>query len=142
MPTEELQNQIDELKKTIKSQENLINDLKKKTDRLNPDNLINHYLDPSSKTRIQLIVREGYFNGSLVWNPGNLVDGAGETSSSITIKGASLGDFVQVSAPYDLQGILAHAYVDATNSVKIRIQNETGGAIDLASGTWKVIVYK
>ena len=78
--------------------------------------------------------------GSLVWDPGNLVDGAGETSSGITVAGAALGDYVDVSAPYDLQGILAHAYVSATNTVKIRIQNETGGAIDLGSGTWKVRV--
>lgn len=79
-------------------------------------------------------------SGTLTWNPGNLVDGAGETSSAITVTGAALGDFVQVAAPYDLQGITATAYVSAADSVKIRIQNETGGAIDLASGTWKVKV--
>lgn len=78
--------------------------------------------------------------GSLVWNPGNLADGAGETSTGITVTGAAFTDFVLVGAPYDLQGITCTAYVSASDTVKIRLQNESGGAIDLASGTWKVRV--
>lgn len=81
---------------------------------------------------------EHRLEGTLVWNPGNLVDGAGETSSGITVTGAAFGDFVDVAAPYDLQGITVTAYVSASDTVKIRAQNETGGAIDLASGTWRV----
>lgn len=83
---------------------------------------------------------EHRLEASLVWNPGNLADGAGETSSGITVTGAAFTDFVLVGAPYDLQGITCTAYVSATDTVKIRLQNETGGAIDLASGTWKVRV--
>jgi hypothetical protein len=80
--------------------------------------------------------------GSGTWNPGNLVDGAGETSPSFTVTGAALGDFARAAAPYDLQGVTCNAYVDAANSVKVRLQNETGGAVDLASGTWKIRVEK
>ena len=80
--------------------------------------------------------------GSATWDPGSLDDGVGETSAAITATGAALGDFVMVSAPYDLQGITCNGYVSATNAVKIRLQNETGGTIDLASGTWKVKVIK
>jgi hypothetical protein len=79
---------------------------------------------------------------TLVWNPGSLADGAGETSAAITVTGAALGDFVLVAAPYDLQGITCNGYVSAANTVKIRLQNETGDTIDLASGTWKVKVIK
>lgn len=86
--------------------------------------------------------RIAVISGSVVWNPGSLNDGVGETSASITATGADLGDFVLVSAPYDLQGITCNGYVDAANSVKIRLQNETTGVIDLASGTWKVKVIK
>jgi hypothetical protein len=89
---------------------------------------------------MDLTEAEHRLEGSLVWNPGNLADGAGETSSGITVADAAFGDFVDVAAPYDLQGITATAYVSASNTVKIRVQNETGGAIDLASGTWKVRV--
>jgi hypothetical protein len=79
---------------------------------------------------------------SFVWNPGNLADGAGETSSAVSVPGATFGDFVLFSAPYDLQGFVATAYVSAVGNVKIRIQNESGGAIDLASGTWFIRIIK
>ena len=88
------------------------------------------------------IVQDALLTGSTTWNPASLADGAGETSASIAVSGAVLGDFVVVSAPYDLQGITCNGYVDVAGSVKIRIQNETGGVIDLASGTWKVKVFK
>lgn len=80
--------------------------------------------------------------GSVTWDPSSLADGSGETSSSITVSNAAFGDYVLVSAPYDLQGITCNGYVDAANSVKIRLQNETGGTIDLGSGSWKVRVLK
>ncbi|MCP3683612.1 MAG: right-handed parallel beta-helix repeat-containing protein [bacterium] len=76
------------------------------------------------------------------WNPGNLIDGAGETKGSITVTGAALGDFVTVSAPYDLQDCIATGYVQASNNVEIRLQNESGGAIDFANGYWHVKVDK
>lgn len=80
--------------------------------------------------------------GSLVWNPGNVANGSGETSPSISVTYAVFGNPVIVAAPYDLQGLTATGYVDGTNSVRIRISNTTGGAIDLASGTWQVWVLK
>jgi len=83
-----------------------------------------------------------WIEGSATWDVGNLVDGAGETSAEITVTGAALGDYVFVSAPVDLQGITCTGYVSAANKAKIRVQNETGGTIDLASGTWKVRVMK
>jgi len=80
--------------------------------------------------------------GSLVWDPGNLVDGAGETSGNITVAGVAVTDTVIVYPPYSTQGILCQGYVSAVNTVNIRLQNETGGAIDLASGTWRVKVFR
>ena len=80
--------------------------------------------------------------GSLVWNPGNIVSGSGETSPTITVIYSNFGDPVIVAAPYDLQGMTATAYVDAVNAVRIRVDNNTGAPIDLASGTWKVYVLK
>lgn len=75
---------------------------------------------------------------STTWDPASLIDAAGATSSAITVSNVEFGDTVTFAAPYDLQGITANAYVSAANAVKIRLQNETGGTIDLASGTWKV----
>lgn len=86
-------------------------------------------------------VESDEINGTVAWDPGNLVDGAGETKS-LTVTGAALGDFVLVAAPYDLQDMICTAYVQATDTVEIRLQNETGGDKDLGSGTWKVKVIK
>uniref|UniRef100_A0A6M3KAK0 Uncharacterized protein n=1 Tax=viral metagenome TaxID=1070528 RepID=A0A6M3KAK0_9ZZZZ len=83
-----------------------------------------------------------YFEEAFTWNPGSLADGAGETSTDIPAPGAALGDYVAVSSSLDLQGIICTAYVHAEDVVHIRLQNETGGTIDLASSTFRVKVVK
>lgn len=85
------------------------------------------------------ILATGVFNGTATLNPSSLVDGAGETLT-ITVTGAALGDYAIVAAPYDLQGISVTAYVSAANTVSVRLQNESGSTVDLASGTWKAKV--
>jgi hypothetical protein len=109
-----------------------------------------HYLNNANlKVALQSLLTDitavravlgGALSGSATWDVGSLIDAAGETSASIPVTGAALGDFVLVSAPVDLVGMLVTGYVDAANSVKIRVQNESGSTADLASGTWRVRV--
>lgn len=73
------------------------------------------------------------------YDPASLVDGAGVTTT-LTVTGAAVGDLVQASFSLDLQGIILFAWVSATNTVSIRFQNESGGTLDLASGTIQVRV--
>jgi len=87
------------------------------------------------------ILATAVLNGTATVDPSSLADGAGETKT-MTVTGAALGDFVIVSAPYDLSGVSVTAYVSATDTVSIRLQNESGGTVDLASGTWKAKVIK
>lgn len=75
--------------------------------------------------------------GSATYNPPSLADGAGATTS-VTVTGAALGDFAVASFDKDLQGIIVTPSVSAANTVSVRFQNETGGVIDLASGTLRV----
>lgn len=71
---------------------------------------------------------------------GSLVDGAGETDD-ITIPGVALGDMViGASLGVDLVGLTVTGYVSAANTVKFRIQNESGSTVDLASATLRVVV--
>lgn len=85
-------------------------------------------------------VLAGILTGSAVYDTASLADGAGVTTT-VTVTGAALGDFVLgVSLGLDLQGLTVTAYVSATDTVAIRIQNESGGAIDLASTTIRVAV--
>ena len=79
--------------------------------------------------------------GSATFDPGSLVDAAGATTT-VTVTGAALGDFALASFSLDLQGITVTAYVSATDTVAVRFQNETGGTIDLASGTLRARVFE
>lgn len=74
------------------------------------------------------------------WDPANMANGSGVTSPNITITGAAFGDSVDVLAPYTLAGVAATGYVSAANTVNIRLHNSTGGAVNLASGNWSVVV--
>jgi hypothetical protein len=77
---------------------------------------------------------------SQTWDPANMTNATGLTSPNFTVNGAAFGDVVDPVAPYTLAGITATAYVSAANTANIRLHNGTGGAVNLASGTWAVIV--
>ena len=78
---------------------------------------------------------------SVTWDPASLIDAAGETKS-VTVAGAALGDIVLVAPPYDMQDFVYCGYVQAANTVEIRIQNESAATVNLGSGTWKVAVLR
>ena len=81
-------------------------------------------------------------NGSATYDPPSLGDGVG-ASTTVTVTGAVLGDFVlPPSFSLDVQGITVTAAVSAANTISVRFQNETGGTIDLASGTLRARVIK
>ena len=73
---------------------------------------------------------------------GSLVDGAGETDD-VTVDGVALGDMViGASLGVDLVGLTVTGYVSAANTVKFRIQNESGSTVDLASSTLRIVVVR
>ena len=87
-------------------------------------------------------ITESELTGSAVYDPPSLADAAGVTTT-VTVTGAALGDYVEaVSFDKDLQGITLTAYVSAANTVSVRFQNESGGVLDLASGTLRARVRK
>lgn len=81
-------------------------------------------------------------DATFTFNPGTIANGGAVNSSAITITGASFGDFVQVAAPYSLQGAVVVASVTAANQVMVRVQNNTGASVTFSSGTWRVRVEK
>jgi hypothetical protein len=62
------------------------------------------------------------------------------TQHNLVITDAALGDFVQVSFSLDLQDMVLTGYVSAADTVEYRLQNESTGTVDLASGTIRVRV--
>jgi len=77
---------------------------------------------------------------SKVIDVASLADAAGATST-VAVPGAVLGDACLVSAGVDLQGMTVTCYISAADTVSIRVQNESGGTIDLASTTFRVFVH-
>lgn len=77
---------------------------------------------------------------TITFDPPSLATGAVGVSSGITITGAALGDRVELYPPYDTQGIDAQAVVSAANTIVINLHNRSTGTVDLASGTWGVVV--
>jgi len=102
-----------------------INDLKKKVAVLESLNLRNHRHSGlgSEKVKFQDIHKVIYAEATI--DPGSLVDGSGETQS-VTVEGANLGDFVLVSAPYDLEDITVTGYVQAQDTIEIRLVQRNG----------------
>jgi hypothetical protein len=81
------------------------------------------------------------FAVTFTYDPASLASGAGATRTD-GLALANFGDGCVVHPPYDLQGILASASVSATGTVRLALFNPTGGAIDLASGSWTISLKK
>jgi hypothetical protein len=79
----------------------------------------------------------GYMTGSDTYDPGSLADGAGVTTT-VTCTGAEVGDMAEAGFSNALQGISVTAWVSSGSTVSVRFQNESGGVLDLASGTLRV----
>lgn len=74
-------------------------------------------------------------------DPASVASGS-QTSITITVDGAQVGDFALVAPPYQIAGLQMTAYVSNSNEVTVVLKNDTGAAIDLASGEWKARLFK
>lgn len=80
--------------------------------------------------------------GSKTHDFANLVDGAGE-DTDVTVVGAALGDFALASLlGDDTEGLLVTAQVTAADTVTVRVQNESTGALNMVSTTLAATVIK
>jgi len=70
----------------------------------------------------------------------NLADAAGD-NDTVAVPGVALGDIVLgMSFGVDLAGMTVTAYVSAADTVTIRFQNESGGAVNLAATTIRILI--
>jgi hypothetical protein len=81
------------------------------------------------------------FRVKFVWDPPNVVAG-GQTTTTVVVPGAVLGDLVFVAPGVDLAALVASAYITNTNNVTIILSNPSASPQNLASSTWTVWVEK
>jgi hypothetical protein len=77
--------------------------------------------------------------GEVGYTAGAPANGA-QTVLTVTAPGAIPGQAVSVTYDQDLQGLGLSAYVSAPDTVKIILSNNTGGAVSLANGKFRVYV--
>ena len=75
------------------------------------------------------------------WDPGSIADG-NEEAKEVTVTGAAMGDYATASFSNDVTDLVLNAQVTAADTVTCVLANNTGGAIDLASGTVYVRVFR
>ena len=75
-----------------------------------------------------------YMAGSETKDWGSIADGD-ELAEDVTVTGAALGDFAVASMSIDVTDLIITASVTAANVVTVVLSNNTGGAINLGSGT-------
>ncbi len=102
-------------------------------------------LQDSTTSGIPRLVQIGNINDELTetvtYNPASLANGA-SVATTVSLLDVALGDFASASFSLDLQGVSLSAYVSSANTVTVRFTNNTGGTVDLASGTIRVTVVK
>lgn len=101
----------------------------------------NNSTTPFSQGTSTLTFSGDYLEGSATYDPPSLADGVGITTT-VTVTGAVTGDFAEASFSGDTQGITVTAWVSAANTVSVRFQNESGGVLDVGSGTLRARVRK
>lgn len=64
-----------------------------------------------------------------------------QLTEAVTVTGAALGMAAEASMSIDLQGLTISAYVSAANTVTVVLSNQSGGAVDLGSGTLRAAAW-
>lgn len=100
-----------------------------------------------------MAVKENRFQWQFLWDKiytgvftvdlGNAATGSGTfATTTVTVPGAALGDFVLVAPVLDLTDGFVFGQVSAANTVDITVLNNTAGALNLASAQYKVLVLR
>jgi hypothetical protein len=84
---------------------------------------------------------EGLAKTTVTWDPASVPAGQSVTNT-VTVPGAALGDKADAWFSLSLAGLILTAYVSDVNTVTVVLSNPTTAAVDLASGSLHVLVFK
>ncbi len=91
--------------------------------------------------KLWLKIQDDHFYASATWDAASIADGD-EEAKDVTVTGAALGDHAVASLSIDLTDLVLDAQVTVADTVTCVLANNTGGAVDLASATVYVRVFK
>lgn len=77
---------------------------------------------------------------SETYDAASTVDAAGITNP-VSAPGAALGDACIASVAVDVVDVVLTCNIQAAGVAEVRMQNESGSTVDLASTTWRVFVF-
>ena len=80
-----------------------------------------------------------YYTAEVDWNIGAVADKE-EAEQAVTVTGATLGDFAEVSCSLNVVDVEVSAQVTAANEVTISVSNLTTGSIDLLTPKFRIWV--
>lgn len=95
----------------------------------------------NKRVMVYPILLRKVLEGSATFDPASVANAA-QTSTTVTVTGAALGDYVQVAPSISPAGIVISGHVTAADTVTVYYTNLSGGAIDLASHTIRALVSK
>jgi hypothetical protein len=84
-----------------------------------------------------------YREYSTTWNPngGAAISSGGFAAVDIPGTAATFGEYVSVSAPYNLNDCMATAYVSLSGNVRVTLFNSAGVSRTFTSGTWTIRIF-
>lgn len=83
--------------------------------------------------------REKKLTGAFTWDIPSLAAGAIETTTT-TVSGADIGDFVLIQRGSNNSTLLISAYVESANTIRVYASNQGSSTVDLGNATFRVIV--
>jgi len=79
------------------------------------------------------------YSATVTLDPPSLAAGASYTTN-VSLNGVPLGGKVDVTTPYDMQGVMVYGYVQSYSHIYVVFFNATAAPVDLGSGIFKVQV--
>lgn len=94
------------------------------------------YTDASWPRQIEWLngAESAILTGSVAWTPAEILDGDEEVKE-ITVTGAALGDYCDVSYSADVADLTLTGQVTAADTVTAQLSNNTGGSLTATAGT-------
>ena len=88
----------------------------------------------TTAARVRNDDRNFIWSGTATYDPPSLADGAG-VNTTVTVTGVSASAQCWAKFSLALSGLEIRAWYSAADTVTVRFQNNTGGVVDLGSGT-------